>query len=376
MTDRRRERMAGAKRIVVKIGSTLVSSAKHGLNEKRIGDLAREVTDLKRGGREIVIVSSGAIISGMEKLGLSERPKSIPIKQAAAAVGQSRLMWVYEKTFAAFGEKVAQILLTHDDLSNRGRFLNARNTLMALLQFGVIPIINENDTVAVEELKFGDNDRLAGMVAHLLDANLLVILSDVDGLFTKDPRLFSDAVPIPLVREVTAAVLAHAGGASTEEGTGGMYYKMLTAKRVAEYGVGTLILNGTVPSILTRAFGDDEIGTEILPAVARLSSRKHWIAYTLKAKGRLHLDAGAVDAVKRRGKSLLPSGVIRVDGKFDPGDAVSCLDAEGKEFAKGLVNFSSIEIDKIKRAKTAQIREILGRKDYDEIIHRDNLVLV
>ncbi len=376
MNETRGQRLSKAKRIVLKIGSALISSAKHGLNEGRIGQIAREVAGLRKDGREIVVVSSGAIISGMEKLGLSDRPKSIPIKQAAAAVGQSRLMWVYEKTFAAFDAKVAQVLLTHDDLANRRRFLNARNTLMALLQYGVIPIINENDTVATEELKFGDNDRLAGMVTHLVDAQLLIILSDVDGLFTKDPRIFANAVRIPTIRAVTATELAQAAGPTTLEGTGGMVSKLLAAKQVASYGVSTLILNGTVPDILAKAFTAEDVGTEILPSGERLSSRKHWIAYTLKAKGKLHLDAGAAEAVMKRGKSLLPSGIIRVDGKFDAGDAVSCLDAEGREFAKGLVNYSAADIDKIKRAKTAQIREILGRRDYDEVIHRDNLVLV
>jgi glutamate 5-kinase len=354
----------------------LISSAKDGLNETRIAQLAQEISESKKGGREIILVSSGAIISGLGKLGLTERPKSIPVKQAAAAVGQSRLMWVYEKTFGAYDERVAQILLTHDDLSDRRRFLNARNTLMALLKFGVIPIINENDTVATDEIKFGDNDRLAGMVAHLLDAHLLVILSDVDGLFTKDPRLFSDAVLVPRVTEVTPSVLAYAGGSSNEEGTGGMNSKMLAAKQVAEYGVGTWILNGTISDILSRAFQGEELGTEVLASDARLPSRKHWIAYTLKPKGKLVLDAGAVEAVQKHGKSLLPSGIMRVDGKFEPGDAVGCLDVDGKEIAKGLVNFSSAEIDRIKGAKSNQIRQILGRKDYDEIIHRDNLVLL
>ncbi len=365
-----------AKRIVVKIGSSLIASKSHGLRLERIERLAGEIAALKADGRDVVLVSSGAIVSGISKLGLKTYPTSLPVKQAAAAVGQSRLMWAYEKAFERLGERVAQILLTHQDLADRRRFMNSRHTLTALIDFGVVPIINENDTVAVDEIRFGDNDALAAQVAHLIDADLLVILSDVDGLYTADPRLDPSAALIPLVTDFSKDLEKRAGGATSFEGTGGMATKLQAAKKVAAYGVGTLILNGNRAGLLPAALTGDAGGTFFAPRDRRLTSRKQWIAFTLKAKGDVTVDEGAREALVRRGKSLLASGIVRVGGEFSPGDAVRCLDLHGKEFAKGLVNFSSAALQRIKGLKTADIHRTLGRQEYEEVIHRDNLVLL
>ena len=365
-----------AKRLVLKVGSRLVASKGSGLNTERIDRLAGELSALKAQGREIVMVSSGAIVCGIEKLGLPEYPKSLPHKQAAAAVGQSRLMWAYEKAFEKVDQKVAQVLLTREDLANRARFLNSRHTLTALLEYGVVPIINENDTVAVDEIRFGDNDSLAGMVAHLVDADLLVILSDVEGLYTEDPRHHPNATLIPVVTEVTAEIERRAGGTTSFEGTGGMHTKVLAAKKAATYGIATAIVSGERPGHLTGLFQGDPVGTIFLPKSQKLTSRKHWIGYTVKAKGRLTLDDGAVEALTRKGKSLLPSGITAVHGDFENGDAIVCVDKSGREFAKGLVNYSSQAIAKIKGLKTSEIQKTLGYKDYDEVIHRDNLVIL
>lgn len=372
----RDEILRQAKRIVVKVGSSLISSKTTGLRPERIDSLADEIAVLQSKGHELLIVSSGAIVSGIRKLGLTAYPKNLPVKQAAAAVGQSRLMWAYEKSFERLGVKVAQILLTHQDLADRRRFLNARHTLTALIDFHVIPIINENDTVAVEEIRVGDNDTLAAEVAHLVDADLLVILSDIDGLFTEDPRKNPSAQLIPLITEIDRDIERRAGFSSTFEGTGGMATKVRAAKKVGEYGVATLILNGQEPGLLTKVLSGSEGGSLFLPKGRRLNSRKHWIGYTLRARGTITLDQGAVDALVERGKSLLASGIVEVSGFFEAGDPVTCLDQNGKEFAKGLVNFSSETLSKIKGLKTAEIQQRLGPQEYEEVIHRDNLVIL
>lgn len=372
----RDEILKQAKRIVIKIGSSLVSSRDAGLQPERIDRLSEEIAALRSSGREVLIVSSGAIVSGIKKLGLKEYPKSLPVKQAAAAVGQSRLMWAYEKSFERLGLKVAQILLTHQDLADRRRFLNARHTLAALIDFGVVPIINENDTVSVEEIRVGDNDTLAAEVAHLVDADLLVILSDVDGLFTEDPRKNPSAQLIPLVNEINEDIERRAGFSLTFEGTGGMATKVRAARKVGEYGVPTLILNGQSGGLLPKVLAGESGGSLFLAKGRRLTSRKHWIGYTLRARGTLTLDPGAVEALAKRGKSLLASGILNVSGAFEAGDPVSCLDQDGKEFAKGLVNFSSDTLIKIKRLKTAEIQQRIGPQEYEEVIHRDNLVIL
>ena len=373
----RNEVLTQAKRIVVKIGSSLVSSREAGLEPDRIDRLAEDLAALRAAGRDVLVVSSGAIVSGIKKLSLKEYPKSLPVKQAAAAVGQSRLMWAYEKSFERLGIKVAQILLTHDDLADRRRFLNARHTLAALIEFQVIPIINENDTVAVDEIRVGDNDTLAAEVAHLVDADLLVILSDIDGLFTEDPRKNPSAELIPLIAEITDDIERRAGISTTFGSTGGMATKVRAAKKVGEYGVATLIVNGQTKGLLPHILlGNNPGGSLFLPKARRMNSRKHWIGYTLRARGAISLDQGAVDALTKRGKSLLASGIVTVTGSFEAGDPISCLDPDGKEFARGLVNCSSDTLIKIKGLKTAEIQQRLGPQEYEEVIHRDNLVIL
>lgn len=368
--------LAEAKRIVIKIGSSLIASRAEGLRPEQIDRLAEEIAALRTQGREILIVSSGAIVSGIRKLQLKDYPKNLPVKQAAAAVGQSRLIWAYEKAFERLSIQVAQILLTHHDLADRRRFLNARHTLSALIGFGIIPIINENDTVAVDEIRVGDNDTLASEVAHLADADILVILSDVDGLYTDDPRKTPSATLIPLVPEITPDIEQLAGVSSTFEGTGGMATKLRAAKKVAEYGIPTLILNGERAGLLPIVLTGKPGGSFFLAKERRLNSRKHWIAFTLRSRGQVHLDQGAVEALATRGKSLLASGILQVTGLFEAGDPVSCLTPDGKEFAKGLVNFSSDSLHRMRGLKTAAIQEQFGPQEYEEVIHRDNLVVL
>lgn len=372
----RDELLTHAKRIVLKIGSSLIASRATGLRPEQIERLADEIAALRTGGREVLVVSSGAIVSGIKKLQLKEYPKSLPVKQAAAAVGQSRLIWAYEKAFERLGIQVAQILLTHQDLADRRRFLNARYTLTALIAFGVLPIINENDTVAVEEIRVGDNDTLASEVAHLIDADLLVILSDVDGLYTEDPRRNPSATLIPLIPEITDDIERRAGVSGTFEGTGGMATKVRAAKKVGEYGVSTLIVNGERAGLLPSVLAGGPGGSLFLARERRLNSRKHWIAFTLRPRGHIRLDQGAVEALTQRGKSLLASGIVEITGQFEAGDPVSCLDADGKEFAKGLVNFSSDLLGRMKGLKTQDIQRQIGPQEYEEVIHRDNLVIL
>jgi glutamate 5-kinase len=373
----RSEVLTQAKRIVVKIGSSLVSSREAGLEPERIDRLAEDLAALRSAGREVLVVSSGAIVSGIKKLSLKEYPKSLPVKQAAAAVGQSRLMWAYEKSFERLGIQVAQILLTHQDLADRRRFLNARHTLTALIEFQVIPIVNENDTVAVDEIRVGDNDTLAAEVAHLVDADLLVILSDIDGLFTEDPRKNPSAELIPLISEITEDIERRAGVSTTFGSTGGMATKVRAAKKVGDYGVATLIVNGQTAGLLPQILsGTNPGGSLFLAKARRMNSRKHWIGYTLRARGAISVDQGAVEALTKRGKSLLASGIVTVTGSFEAGDPISCLDPDGKEFAKGLVNCSSETLMKIKGLKTAEIQQRLGPQEYEEVIHRDNLVIL
>jgi glutamate 5-kinase len=373
----RRTVFSKAKRIVIKIGSAVLASPDKGLDQGRIERLAAEISDLLDQGREVILVSSGAIAAGLKKLGLVKK-KGMPlsVKQAAAAVGQSGLMWMYEKTFSARDRKVAQVLLTREDLSNRTRFLNARNTLQTLLDYSVIPIINENDTVSVDEIKFGDNDNLSGMVVHLADADLLVILSDIEGLYTADPRLVPAATLIPVVEKVTAELERGAGDAQSVVGTGGMRSKVMTAKKVGAYGVPMAIVNGKQPGVITALFQGRDIGTLFLPRQDRQHSRKHWIAYTACAAGRVVVDEGGREAIIDKGKSLLPGGIVRVEGSFRPGECVTCVDRNHQAFARGLVKYSSQDLDRIKGLKTSQIADVLGRKDYDEVIHRDDLVIL
>ncbi|RMH03410.1 MAG: glutamate 5-kinase [Nitrospirae bacterium] len=372
----RRQCLAHAKRLVVKIGSSLVASRERGLRLDQIARLAKDIAHLKTQGREVVVVSSGAILAGREKLGLRSSGLSLPLKQASAAAGQSLLIAAYEQAFRERGHTIAQVLLTHQDLANRRRFLNARHTLTTLLRLHVIPIINENDTVSVEEIRFGDNDTLAGEVAHLVDADLFIILSNVEGLFSQDPRFHKTAQLISEVQSITPAIEQCAGPAPCEDGTGGMITKVQAAKRAAQFGVPTLLLHGETPELMIHALKGHQVGTFFFPQQRRLPSRKQWIAFTLRPKGQLRLDDGAVAALKYRGKSLLPSGIVAVHGDFLQGDPVTCADTTGKDFAKGLVNYPAETLLKIKGRKTAELQREGLLNEYEEVIHRDNLVLL
>ena len=373
----RKTLFAKAKRVVIKVGSAVLTGSGEGLDQQRIEQLAGEISAIMDRGSEVILVSSGAIAAGLAKLGLKKtKGMPLPLKQAAAAVGQSGLMWMYEKTFGGHGKKVAQVLLTREDLSNRTRFLNARNTLQTLLEYGVIPIINENDTVAVDEIKFGDNDNLSGMVVHLADADLLVILSDIDGLYTSDPRINPSAELIPLVEKITAELERGAGDAQTVVGTGGMRSKIMTAKKVGAYGVPMVIVNGRKHGSLQSLFEGKDIGTLFLPKEERNRSRQHWIAYSACSAGGVVVDDGGREALVNKGKSLLPGGVVRIEGTFKAGDCVNCSDSRGNVFARGLTKYSSTDLELIKGLKTSQIASVLGHKDYDEVIHRDDLVIL
>ena len=364
------------KRLVIKIGSSILTSDSNGLDLERMQSIADDISAVGEAGHEVVIVSSGAVAAGMKKLDLKERPKDIILKQAAAAVGQSSLMRAYEKCFGTHGKKVAQILLTRDDFADRRRYINSRNTLITLLSYKVIPIINENDTVAVDEIRFGDNDNLASLVAGLIDAERFIILSDVDGLFNDDPRENPQAKLIEVVERITPELEKKAGGAGSAVGTGGMFSKLLAAKRAVHYGITVNVVNGKTKGVISSLLKGAHHGTEFRPRDTRLSSKKGWIAYACRTKGSITVDEGAAKALTRAGKSLLPSGIVSRSGSFEAGDAVYCLDPGGKRIAKGLVNYSSAEIGKIKGKKTSEIEDILGYQYSDEVIHRDNLVLL
>jgi len=364
------------RRIVLKVGSQVLTGKGKSLSQPIFDRLGREISLVKRKGYEIVIVSSGAIAAGMSRLGLVEKPKTMPQKQAAAAIGQSALMWNYERAFTFYGEKVAQVLLTRDDLSNRKRYLNARSTLFTLLVLGVIPIINENDTVAVEEIKVGDNDNLSALVTNLVCADLLIILSDIDGLYDRDPRLSKNAKFIPLVHQVTGEMEKKASGTLNPISIGGMVTKLQAARKAAIFGVPTILANGMMEGVLGKIIQAEEVGTLFTSAVNKLTSRKHWIACTLEPHGKIIVDEGAKKAILQKGKSLLPSGVLAAEGAFELGDPVVLVDPQQQEFARGLSNYGSAEINKIKGLKTTEVEIKLGYKYSDEIVHRDDLVVL
>jgi len=366
-------RLANAKRLVVKVGSALVTNNGSGLDLAAIGDWARQIAALRSEGREIVLVSSGAVACGVQRLGWGRRPKTVHEKQAAAAVGQAGLVEAYEAAFSKHGLNTAQILLTHDDLADRKRYLNARSTLTTLLELGVVPIINENDTVITDEIKFGDNDTLGALVANLIEADALIILTDQIGLYTADPRKDPNAT---LIAEATAgdeSLEAMAGGAGTGVGTGGMITKVIAAKRAARSGAHTAIASGREVDPIIRLAAGEAVGTLLVSQTPPLAARKQWLADHLQLAGRLILDNGAVDALQS-GKSLLPIGVITVEGEFERGAAVACIGPDGKEIARGLSNYGSGEARLIARKSTAEIEGILGYIDEPEIVHRDNLI--
>jgi glutamate 5-kinase len=368
-------RLPSLRRVVVKVGSGLVAEAGVGPDPARIGRLAAELAAAAARPLEIALVSSGAIASGTARLGLKERPRSIPEKQAAAAAGQVALMWHYEQAFAAHGRRVAQVLLTQEDISDRARYLNARNTLLTLLGYGLLPIINENDTVAVEEIKVGDNDNLAALVAYLVEADLLVLLSDTDGLYTGDPHRDPAATRIDVVETITPE-MERLAGVQGPLGTGGMVTKLHAAQKAMAAGIPMVIADGQRPGVLGAVLRGEAVGTYFAPRGDRLAARKRWIAFAIAPQGTVEVDAGARRALVSGGKSLLPSGVVKVEGEFAAGDAVAVRDPDGQEFARGIVNYDAREVTLLRRARTGDIERILGYRVFDEVIHRDNLVIL
>ncbi len=375
MSNIHTETLKGVKKVIIKIGSAVLTG-KDGLDIQIIDQLVDEMSDLIKKGYHIVLVTSGAIASGKHRMGITGPLKSIPQKQAAAAIGQGRLMRVYSNSFGKHGMHVAQILLTMSDLTERKRFLNIRNTLTTLLEWGVIPVINENDTVAVEEIKFGDNDNLAAMIANAIEAELVINLTMTEGLFDRNPNISKDAKRIPIIHEITEEIEGAASAEGTAEGSGGMRSKVLAAKKVTVFGIPYIIAQGKKAGILKDIFAGKDTGTLFLPAREPLNSRKYWIAFTLRSQGKLTIDEGARNAIIGSGKSLLPSGIVDVEGDFTIGDPVTCIDLKGASFAKGLVNYSASEIRRIMGLKSSKISQILGYKDYDEVIHRDNMAVM
>jgi glutamate 5-kinase len=373
MSDRKLQ-FERARRVVVKVGSNVLT-ARQGLNIPVMRSIAGQISRLMEAGREVILVSSGAMASGLKKIGLERRPDGLPQRQAVAAVGQAGLIMEYEKAFERHRLKAAQILLTSEDLSSRKRYLNARNTLNTLLDWKIVPIINENDTVSVEEIKLGDNDNLAAMITLLMDADLLVILSDIDGLFTRDPRTEPDAELIPVVGVITKSTEKAAGSIPGPLGTGGMMSKINAARKVNSAGVPMVVAKGDKPDILVRLFDGEAHGTYFIPRRHKLTRRKCWIAFSLKPKGILTIDAGACTAVTRRGKSLLASGIVGVQGEFTVGAPVEFQAPGGEAVGVGLVNYGAADIRRIMGLRSQHISQVLGHKPYDEVIHRDNLVI-
>ncbi|MEO8751824.1 MAG: glutamate 5-kinase [Casimicrobiaceae bacterium] len=367
---------AGAKRLVVKVGSSLVTDEGRGLDHAAVARWAEEIAQLKRDGRDVVLVSSGAIAEGIKRLGWTARPHAIHELQAAAAVGQMGLVQAYEAAFAKFGLHTAQILLTHEDLADRRRYLNARTTLRTLLALAVIPVINENDTVTTDEIRVGDNDTLAALVANLIEADVLILLTDQPGLYTADPRKNPQATLVHEARAGDPALEAMAGGAGSTLGRGGMLTKILAARRAARSGASTVIACGREANVLTRLAAGEALGTALVAPAVALGARKQWLADHVQLAGRLRLDAGAVRALTSDGKSLLPIGVVAVEGHFERGEVVGCYAPDGREVARGLVNYGAQDAAKILRKPSAEIESILGYVDEAELIHRDNLVLL
>jgi len=371
-----REAVSGQARIVIKVGSSTLTHASGRLNLERMSALARELADLAAAGHRPLLVTSGAVAAGLGRLGRSARPAGLPERQAIAAVGQGLLMQTYAKFFGEHDRVVAQVLLTRDDASDRRRYLNARHTLLTLLALDVIPVINENDTVATEELQgqFGENDTLAAMVAGLVGADLLVLMTDVEGLFSADPRHDSSAERISLVKEITPEVAAQAGGAGSAAGRGGMRTKIEAARIATSSGCPMALIAHSPVGLLRRLLDGEDVGTLFQPRARSLQARDQWIAFGQVPAGEIVVDYGAVRALREGGKSLLPSGVTSVNGQFNQGDLVRVVDREGREVARGLVNYDHADAAKLAGHKTSEIEGLLGSKGYDEIIHRDNLV--
>lgn len=372
----RKSYLGKSRRVVVKVGSAVLTGA-DGLNLSVMENLAREVSFLVNSGKEVILVSSGAVAAGRKRLGLeSGRKLELKEKQGAAAVGQSSLMRFYEDIFDRLGFKVAQVLLTHDDLANRNRYLNVRNTILTLLAWKIIPIINENDTVSVEELRFGDNDTLGALITNLIEADLFICLTDVEGLYTGNPHQDPEARPVYTVAKVDKKVEAMAGHVVGALGTGGMQSKIQAARMVSARGGSSFIGSGRAEHIVQQLFSCEPVGTFFLPQAEKMQSRKHWIAHVLRPQGFIVVDQGACKAIIKGGKSLLPSGILEVRGSFGVGAPVHCLDEKDNVIAAGLSNYSANDLVKIKGLKTLEIEKNLGYKDSDEVIHRDNLVVL
>lgn len=372
----RKEFLDQVRRVVIKVGSRVLTVDNGGLDYNVITRLCDEIAGLHKQGLEVILVSSGAVAAGRDALRSVDQTLTIPQKQAAAAVGQPLLMQAYQQACKQHGLVTAQILLTADDLANRNRFLNARTTLEALLVAGALPVINENDSVAVAEIKFGDNDNLSALVTSLAEADLLLILTDIEGLYNANPANDPDARLIPLVRSITREIERMAGGSGSIVGTGGMATKVTAAKKAVRYGVPTILAPGKQPGVITAALTGEEIGTLFLPAKKGLNRRKHWIAYTLRPAGKLLVDQGAQKALLDKGTSLLPSGITSVVGRFERGSCVRICSLDGVEIARGLADYSSLEVTQLAGRKSAEIEQVLGYRYGDEVVHRDNLVLL
>lgn len=367
---------ANVKRVVIKIGSSLLTKGGLGVDKAAIKAWVSQMADLKRRSIDVVLVSSGSVAEGMSRLGLKVRPKTLHELQAAAAVGQMGLVRVFDDNFQNHGYHAAQVLLTHDDLSDRRRYLNARSTLLTLLNFGVVPVINENDTVATEEIRFGDNDTLAALVANLVEAELLIILTDQNGLYTADPSVVSDAELISQISVNDNRLELMAGESRSGLGRGGMYTKVRAARLASRSGAATVIAAGIAEDVINQVISGCNIGTYFLPDIEPLVARKRWLAGQLQVKGRLTLDAGAAKALKNEGKSLLAVGVKSVLGQFERGELVSCVDDTGTEIARGLINYGKNEAEQIAGKSSSEFEKILGYADDSELIHRDNMVML
>lgn len=372
-----REALKKAKRIVIKVGTSTITYANGKRNFSQIDRLAREISDLQNQGKEMILVTSGAVAVGVDRMGLLGKPKTIPGKQAAAAVGQGVLMHTYEKFFADYGQIVAQVLITKTEAIDRHRYTNTRNTFMELMRQRVIPIVNENDVVALDELKIGDNDNMSALVAGIVDADLVIILSDVDGLYTANPQTHPDAVIVPEVAEITPEIEASAGGVGSARGTGGMATKIQAAKAATSSGIHLVIASGTEKNAITRVLQGEELGTLFVSRENRLQFRKRWLAFGAKIAGSIVVDDGCAKAIRKAGGcSILPAGVFAVQGEFLPGSTVSVIDKDAHELARGLVHYSSAELEQIKGCNSGEIANILGHKNFDEVIHRDDLVIL
>lgn len=372
-----REALKKAKRIVIKVGTSTITYANGKRNFSQIDRLAREISDLQNQGKEMILVTSGAVAVGVDRMGLPGKPKTIPGKQAAAAVGQGVLMHTYEKFFADYGQIVAQVLITKTEAIDRHRYTNTRNTFMELMRQRVIPIVNENDVVALDELKIGDNDNMSALVAGIVDADLVIILSDVDGLYTANPQTHPDAVIVPEVAEITPEIEASAGGVGSARGTGGMATKIQAAKAATSSGIHLVIASGTEKNAITRVLQCEELGTLFVSRENRLQFRKRWLAFGAKIAGSIVVDDGCAKAIRKAGGcSILPAGVFAVQGEFLPGSTVSVIDKDAHELARGLVHYSSAELEQIKGCNSGEIANILGHKNFDEVIHRDDLVIL